>query len=203
MKLRAWQEWGIATRLVAIAVLPALMMFIVVSVALYLAAQDEVRTDVQERGRLLAAALVESSRYGVVSGNVSYLDRTLKGLLTVDKSITAIEVLDARRQPVIVAGESAEQPPDLEVFERPIQVEVLDVDVFDSAARGPHVSQPTDPRIRLRAGETAGYVRVAMSPAPLLEAKRERYYLAVAMVLFATLFSGVAGLYLVQWLRRP
>ena len=57
MKLFQMDSWGVAARLVAIALVPAILMLIAVNVSLYLVAQDEVNNDIRERGRLVAAAL--------------------------------------------------------------------------------------------------------------------------------------------------
>jgi len=199
MKLGRWKDWGIATRLVVIALLPALMMFVVVSLALYFSSREEVREDIQERGRLIAKSLAESSRYGVVSRNAVYLQRTIDRFLEVDRSIAAIEILGPEREPL--AANEREAPPDAHLFESVIQVHML-ADLEWNAG-DPHVSQPEASRPSSGDPKTLGYVRVVMSPGPILEAKRERFYVAVSLVLLATLFSGLAGLYLANLLRRP
>jgi len=202
MKLRAWTNWGLRGRLVTIAVGPATIMFVVISLALYFSGRDEIRSDINERGSLLAAALAESSRYAVVSGNAGPLNETLRGLLAVDKSLIAIEIVDKDRVPIVSVGYTRTGLSELQVFEAPIRVQVPDVDLFDKAG-GPHVSAPVEQAARFRAGEAAGHVRVMMSAFPVLQAKRERVYLSLTVVLLATLFSGVAGLYLAQRLRQP
>ena len=66
MKLFTWRSTDITTRLVMIAVMPATLMFLVISTALYFSNQDEIRRDIEERGNVLAAALAENSLYAVV-----------------------------------------------------------------------------------------------------------------------------------------
>src|SRR3954468_5027233 len=100
MKLRRWKEWGIRGRLLTIAIVPATIMTVVICFALYFSGRDEIRTDIKERGGLLAAALAESSRYAVVSGNTASLQDTLNQLLAVDQSLIRIEVLDPKRTPI-------------------------------------------------------------------------------------------------------
>lgn len=198
-KLMHWRDWGITSRLMTIAVVPTLLMCLVVNLTLYFSGRDELASDIQERGRLIAAALTESSRYGVISGNIAYLERTLKGLLSVDRSIASIEVLDERRKPVVVAG----GPTGIEgmsVFEMPIRAQSIDIDPFDSTAE-PNVPAAAKPAVAL--GQTVGYVRVAMSPAPLLEAKRTHLYFSATIVLAAALLSMMAALWLAQTLRQP
>ena len=201
MKFGPPRTWSITARLVLVATVPAFLMFVVVNVSLYVSGQDEARQTTRERGQLIAAALAETSQYGVVSGNRSYLERNVRQLLRTDSSIAAIEILDANRKPIVAARE-----PILEgiyVFERPIGAEVPDIDLFDQG--GPHVSVPvpSGAPTMFRPGPTAGFVRVSMSPAPILEQQRHRLYVGGLLVLAATLLSGAAGLGLAQRLRAP
>lgn len=202
MTFKAWREWGLVARLITIALLPACLMFVVVSLALYVVSQREIRADIQDRGRLIATSLAESSRYGVVSGNITYLQHTLARYLDVDASITAIEVLSATREPLASVERQHVVPKDAQIFESPIQVQLLEGAPFDWSAEEPHVSSPA-PSAPSGTAKTAGYVRVVMSSAPLLEVMRGRLYLALATVLVATLLSALAGLYLANWLRNP
>ena len=89
MKLWQPQTWSITARLVMVATVPSTLMFIVVNLSLYFSGQDEVRKTIQERGQLISAALAETSQYGVVSGNTSYLERNVRQLLKTDRSDTA------------------------------------------------------------------------------------------------------------------
>ena len=202
MRRPRWARWDIAARLVTIALVPAMLMFIAISGIFYVTSQDEVLDDLRERGMVLTAALAESAQYGVVSGNVGDLDRTLKGLLSADRSILAIQIFDTNKQPITVAGD-ADQPPDNALaFERPIYAQVLDVDLFDNAAR-PHVAERSATRPASRQGNVVGHVRVLMSPDPSLEAKRRRIYIGMGVLLLATILSGFAGVFLAQRLSRP
>src|SRR5687767_12059442 len=105
MKVPRWKDWGISGRLLTIAVVPAILMFVVISIALYFSARDQLRIEIKERGALVAAALAESSRYAVVSGNTSALNETLGGLLSLDQSLIAIEILDADHAPLVSVGD--------------------------------------------------------------------------------------------------
>lgn len=201
MKVAWLQSWGISSRLVMIAVVPAMIMLVAVNVSLYFTGQDEIKTDLQERGRLIAAALAQSSQYAVVSGNTSDLERTLGGVLSADRSIAYIEVMDAQRQVLGVAGTaSAEQQ--FSAAEVPIKTQVLDVNLLDFTNE-PHVSLGEEPRSTSQKGRTVGFVRVIMSPSPLLKAKRQRVYLGAAIALAAAIASGLIGLALAQRLRQP
>ncbi len=199
MKVFEPKTWGITARLVLIATVPAFLMFVVVNVALYFTGQDEAQQALKERGQLIAAALAETSQYGVVSGNVSYLERSVRQMLNTDRSIVAIEILDADRKPIIV--EKGTDANGAYLFERAIATDVPDVSLFDQGG-GPHVSLPSE-ATSFRSGRTVGFVRISMSATSILEDKRRRLYLGGLVVLAATLISGIAGLWLALRLRAP
>lgn len=191
-------EWTFTTRLVTLALVPAFLMFVAVNVSLYLVSLDEAQAEVRERGRVMAAALSEGSRYGVISGNTALVERTVRGLMQADRSIVGVDVLDASRQP-LVAIHMRELDRALSTIEVPISAGSIEVDLLDAASTGLGPGQD-------RTGRTApaaGYVRVTMSPAPLLEARRSRLLLGSGLVMLAALVSGVVGLMLARRLRGP
>jgi two-component system sensor histidine kinase UhpB len=193
MSVRFWHSWGIAARLLTIAVLPASLMFLAVTVALHVSAKNDVRRDVAARGQLVATALAQSSQYGLVSGNHVYLRTTLRHLLQADPSIACIDITDAGHRSV-VADCQVVKPTDVEAFEVPIRLESLpDVDQFEPDPSPSAQSAPL---------RTVGHVRVMMSPVPIFEAKRRTLLAASAFVLVAAVLSSLIGLRLAQRLRR-
>ena len=158
---------SITSLLIGIATVPAFVMFLVVSALTYAARISEVRADIDERGRLLAAVLADGSRYGVISGNEASLHTTLSHLLAADPSISALEILDVQRRPVVMLGPTPGNGPI--AFEHPIKGQAIDVDLFDSTGT-PHGVAAGKPQVR--EGPLLGYARVRMSPEPLLRAKR-------------------------------
>jgi len=194
MKWKAWRQWGIAARLLSIAVLPAGVMALVVTITLQVRAQHEVLRDVAERGRLIAAAMAQSSQYGLVSGNVAYLRTTLHHLLDTDRSIDCIDILDAQRRSVVSACQPGSRPAQAEWSERLVQLDALpEVDLFAPLAD----AKPSSPST-LR---TVGVVRVSMTPEPLLQAKRQSLAVASAFVLAAAVLSCLLGWKLAARLR--
>jgi two-component system, NarL family, sensor histidine kinase UhpB len=188
-----FRGWSFTTRLVALALVPAALMLVVVNIALYLLAADETENDLRERARIVAAALAEGTRYGVISGNVAVVERTVRAMMATDRSIVAIEVLGVDRVPLVaVAG--ADIHGNAFTTESPIIVDAIDVDLLDTGRASKSAELARDAR---------GYVRVSMSPVPLLEAKRSRLLLGSALVLLASVISGTVGLVLARRLREP
>lgn len=191
---------SITTLMLCVAILPALMMWLVVSATIYGSQLKDIRADIDERGRLLAAALAEASRYAVVSGNSVALAGTLQGLLASEPSIARIEVLGPTRQR-LAGAQSAAEAGEAMPFEHPIRAQAIDVDLFDDPAR-PHVAGP--PRdLRASPGEVLGHVRVLMSPQRLVDAKRRNLYFAGGVTLAAALGSGLLGLLLARMIHGP
>ena len=201
MKLRPILLTGITARLVAIALLPALMMFAAIAVTLYLTTRGEAEAEIKDRGELTALALAESSQYSVVSGNVAALSGALRGMLDTDPSIARIEVLNADRVPFASATNTSVRGGTAS-FEATVRADVPEVDLFDSAG-SPHVSLVKPEAPRFRAGRAVGYVRVTMQTEPLLAEKRARLGIAILLVALATVVSGLAGLALAHGLRTP
>lgn len=187
-----WREWGIATRLLIIAVVPASLMFLTVTATLYGLTRRDVRRDVATRGQLVATALAQSSQYGLVSGNTAYLHTTLRHMLEADPSIACIDIRDAAGRGV-VSDCQANKPPEVESFEVPIRIELLpEVDQFE----------PVPVPSTTGSSRAVGTVRVTMSPAPIFESKRRALWVAFALVLVAAVASCLIGLRLARRLRH-
>ncbi|RZI83523.1 MAG: HAMP domain-containing protein [Rubrivivax sp.] len=190
---RWWPSWGIAARLLAVAVLPASIMFLAVTATLYVTAQADVRRDVAERGRLIATALAQSSQYGLVSGNVAYLHTTLRRLVQADPSIACVDITDAARR-LVVSECRDTKPAESSAHEVPVHIESQpNLDWFEPSPA---------PQSGRREVRTVGHVRVTMSPAPLFEAKRHALLVACALVLGAAVLSCLVGVILARRLRK-
>lgn len=200
MSSRLW-HWGIAARLLAIAVLPAFVMFVAVTAALYINAQSDVRRDVAERGRVIATALAQSSQYGLVSGNVSYLRSTLRQLLAAEPSIVCIAITDSARQP-LVSDCQATPPAEHSAVEVPVNIESIpEVDLFEPVPLPDAASAPP-PKPLAGPLRTVGFVRVGMSETPTFQAKRRAVLAASGVVLATAALSCLIGVWLARRLRQ-
>lgn len=189
---------SITALMIGIATVPAFVMFLFVSASTYAARISEVRADLDERGRLLAAVLADGSRYGVIAGHEASLQTTLRNLMAADPSIAALDIVDVERRPVVMRGAAPGRG--AIAFEHPIQGQAIDADLFDSTG-APHGIAAGPPKVR--EGPLLGYARVRMSPEPLLRAKRKGLLIGGLIVLAAAMLSAILGVWLTQRVRRP
>jgi two-component system sensor histidine kinase UhpB len=195
-------QWGIKERVSLITAFPVMLMFVLIVVSSRVTSQSAVQQEIDERGHVVATALAESSQYGVISGNLSYLDRTVDNLLHVDKSISKIEILNRDREVVFKRAATGLREADAKVFEALVRMELIDVDTY-SAVRTPHVPNNEQPTATRQHSNVVGMVRVTMSPLPLL-AKRQRSDGIHVMIAGVSLLTSLGiGLYLAIGLTRP
>lgn len=200
MRPRFWRSWGIATRLLAVAVLPAGLMFTVVTGTLYVTARDDVRRDVSERGRLIAAALAQSSQYGLVSGNVEQLRATLQQMLHADPSIVCITIDNDAHKTVASACQDKSSS-QTSTFQAPVRIESWpDADLFEPPANKGRSA--TSGGLQAKAVlRTIGQVNVSVSATPIFQARQRSMLLAGMLVFTAAILSCMLGLRLVGRLR--
>lgn len=175
---------SITTRLLLIAVVPAALMFIAVTATLYAMTRADAQREMQQHGRMIASALAHSSRYSLMSGNLSYLQTSLKRLTQDDPSIACVSLYDQQQKRLIKVCQSP-TPVITEVVVAPIELEQLpDLEGFELSS-----SQPGAMRM-------IGHVEVAMTVTPLLHAKLKGVMGATGLVLLAAIGSCIVGLIL-------
>lgn len=187
----------ITTLLVGIATIPAFVMFLVVSASLYASRIAEVRSDIDDRGRLLAAALADSSRYGVVSGNEPALTQMLLRIQATDTSISALQILDEQGR--LIASSGSARGESMASYDHPIRAQAIEVDLLGSGSAPQGIA---DGKPRASDGAVLGHARVLMSAEPLLKAKRKSLAIAGSIVLVSAMLSAILGIALSQRLRR-
>jgi two-component system sensor histidine kinase UhpB len=196
--MKAWLDpsrWSIAARLLALALLPTVLMLVAGNASMYWLSLRDAATEIRERGRSVAAALAEASRYAVVSGNTDSAARTIRDLMAADPSLVAVQVLDRGRRVVVEEGAGTVEGSATTDFEVPITSEPLNVDTFDA------VNTPA--RNGTRTGPPLGFVRVRMSADPIIAASVDRLAKGSALVLLATIASLGIALMLAGKLREP
>jgi two-component system, NarL family, sensor histidine kinase UhpB len=179
MSLRSWApgRWSIAVRVLSISVAPVLAMFLAVIATLYSGEEQQAADSVQQNGQLLAKVLAESSPYGVLSRNVDGLQRSTERLLDAQEGVEAIEILDEARRPLARSGVNK---PGRFVFEEPVTADTLDIDLFDTGA--PHINNARGTRSAVAPGPVVGFIRIVMSPEPILSHQRHRAFVSIGLM---------------------
>ena len=197
------RDWSIRSLLIMLAIAPILIMLVALVLAMFFAAQKNMSNDIEEKGRLVAAALAESSQYGVVAGNKAVLEQTMRMLATTDETVARLEILGVDEKPLA----SYQAPGDLTrpvfEFEHPILSRPIDADFFDSASQLHIPGRPAGGSRRIEPSVLVGYVKVSISPMPLLKAKYQSIYSALFLACISAFFGGMFGLALARRIERP
>jgi len=202
MKWAFWQGWSIGTRMACIAMLPVVLLFASFMGYSWYAHRIQVDEELAERGRILARALAETSEYNVISGNLSDLRLTIRGLVQSDASIYRVEVVDSTgRGTVSVVSETA-LAPQKQAYAAPIRKQVIWINLFTDNGT-PHVTAPSDIRPPTVTTTNVGEVRVTMSPTYLLGKQARRFRVELAIAALALAASGVLAFLLARSLAVP
>lgn len=187
-------RWSIASRLLVLALLPTALMLVAGNASMYWLSLRDAATEIRERGRSVAAALAEGSRYAVVSGNTEAVERTVRDLMAADPSLIAVRLLDRDRRVIVEVVSPAVHTQSVE-FEVPIESQPINVDTFDVAGNTQSAGR--------RSGPPLGLVHVRMSADPIVAASVRRLATGSALVLLATIASLGIALMLAGRLREP
>jgi two-component system sensor histidine kinase UhpB len=204
MTLRFWRGWSIGLRMAFITMLPVALLFTSFVWYSWYAHRAQVDEELAERGRILARALAETSEYNVISGNLSDLSLTIKGLVQSDMSVYRIDVVDTSgRNAVSVVSEHPIEPPaDGRWYEAPIRKQVVWINLFSDNGT-PHVSASSDTRPPTLTTEVVGRVRVTMSPTNMLAKQLRRFRIELAIAALALAASGALAYILARSLTVP
>jgi two-component system sensor histidine kinase UhpB len=202
MKRFQWKSWSIGARLIFITVLPVAMMFSSIVWYSYHTRLAEVQEELSEHGLVIAAALAESSEYGVISGNFPDLERVVKGFIQSDTSIYRIDILDADKREILHVVSPLSSNIDSRDFEVPIRKQLLSMNPFDEDG-SPHLSDAKNPMPARLSPEIVGHVRVTMSSSNIFVKQSHRFNVLLMMALLVLAASLLCACYLSRTLTRP
>jgi two-component system sensor histidine kinase UhpB len=200
--LQFWRGWSIGLRMAFITMLPVALLFSSFVWYSWYSHRAQVDEELAERGRILAQALAETSEYNVISGNLSDLRLTIKGLVQSDRSVYRIEVVDASGKTAVsvVSEHPIEAQP--RSHEAPIRKQVVWINLFSDNGT-PHVSASSDTRPPTLTTEVVGRVRVTMSPTSMMIKQLHRFRVELALAALALVASGLLAYFLARSLTVP
>jgi two-component system sensor histidine kinase UhpB len=203
MRLQFWRGWSIGLRMAFITMLPVVLLFSSFVSYSWYSHRAQVDEELAERGRILARALAETSEYNLISGNLSDLSLTIKGLVQSDSSIYRIDVVDANgRNAVSAVSAHPIRPQPGPGYAAPIYKQVLWINLFSDNGT-PHVSASSDTRPPTLTTEVVGEVRVTMSPTNMLAKQLHRFQVELALAALALAASGLLAWVLARSLTLP
>jgi two-component system sensor histidine kinase UhpB len=196
------RSWSIGLRMAFITMLPVALLFSSFVWYSWYSHRAQVDEELAERGRILAQALAETSEYNVISGNLSDLRLTIKGLVQSDRSVYRIEVVDTSGKTAVsvVSEHPIEAQP--RSHEAPIRKQVVWINLFSDNGT-PHVSASSDTRPPTLTTEVVGRVRVTMSPTSMMIKQLHRFRVELAMAALALVASGLLAYFLARSLTLP
>lgn len=203
MKIFRWTGWGINARVTFIGLLPVVLMFLAVVPYSYYARSIDVEQALHDRGRLIASLVAESSEYGVLSGNLGYLERTSRWLLQVDPSIYAIEITDQNKRRLFHLSGTNPVGANTRVFMAPIKRERLVGNTLDDETQPQISAALPESLFPNKPDDVIGYVQVTASPELMMAKQRERILLGSLIAGVALLISLALGYSLSMGLTIP
>jgi two-component system sensor histidine kinase UhpB len=204
MKLQFWRGWSIGLRMAFITMLPVVLLFSSFVGYSWYSHRAQVDEELAERGRILARALAETSEYNVISGNLTDLRLTIRGLVQSDSSIYRIDVIDTNGRNAV--SEVTRHPIQAQApglwYEAPIRKQIVWINLFSDNGT-PHVSASSDTRPPTQPTEVVGEVRVTMSPTNMLAKQLHRFRIELALAALALIASGLLAWVLARSLTVP
>lgn len=197
-----WKNWGITPRVITIAVLPLLVMFLALLSYSYYSRLNEVEEELQERGQLAASLLAESSEYGLISGDLTYLNPTIQSLLQLDNSILSVDVLDAAKRPLLHIDRKPSADGNSREFETPVKRALVAANPFIDR-NAPHVGDQLASELSTKSQQVIGHVRITTSAIDMLAKQRHRVRVWTTIALAILTLAVLLGLGLAMSLTKP
>jgi signal transduction histidine kinase len=195
-----WRPDSIQSRIVAIAMLPALVLALGLGGYMIIQHQGDLENDLKQRGHLLARQLAAASDYGVFSGNTIALQSVVDsvgaevavaGVVVTDRSG---RVLASKGHPIVLSAATLSLAPQRRdekeiatakewIFFEPVRSPALLVDDIGDAYTTTETTSVTEAR------GYVGTVAVALTTATIADEKRQ-FAVAVASMLVTVLIGA-------------
>jgi two-component system, NarL family, sensor histidine kinase UhpB len=187
-------RYSIATRLIALAVVPSLILFVAIALVLSYLIRTDAATDVDDRARVTSLAIANSVQYYMTSGNTEILLRALKRYKDSDSAIAQIDIVDNENKLIASVG-STDVSLTLSTYDAPIVSDEPQIDLLDSrlgvSARPVVIGQSKLSFTQKRLGT----VRVAVALEPVIAPRYKRVLYSTFLVL---LLSCVVTYFAIQ-----
>jgi two-component system, NarL family, sensor histidine kinase UhpB len=201
MTLKPWKNWRIVPQVIFVTTLPVLLMFITVVIYSYYSRSHEVIEELQERGQLTAAHLVDLSVYALYAGDDRYLAPALDKLITTDPSIVEISIKDAKGGIFMHRRRPGNSRDGLLTFVQPVTTQAVEFDNFADASN-PHTDR-SETSSRMKSPNSIGQVLVLVSPEHMLNKQKHRIFVGATIAAVTLIISLLLGLALASGITKP
>jgi two-component system, NarL family, sensor histidine kinase UhpB len=193
---------GIASRLLTVVLLPAIILFVGIALVLFNLAKNDAIADIEDRGRVTAVAIAETAQYAVVSGNARLLEVSLSRFRSSDSSIAAIEVYDDVETLIARVGDTPKSKT-MMTLSAPILRGIPDVDLFDKESPAVSLEAPRSNVTEERLLKDLGSVKLIIHSDALVQLRASRLLYAIGSVGVISIFCATLGIILAQRLSAP
>lgn len=198
---KATRSLGITAHLLIVALVPALLLFVLVSASLLVSLTRDVRHDVELRGEWLASSIAESVLYGLMTGSAADVRQVIERGRG-SPGIVSIEVFDHQHALVGSLEPGAWAGTEVEAWsEVPVTLNALHMSEIYRTEPSRAAGLAWDPGRQHSVGGVIGYVRVGVSPVPVLWERRGTLVFAAVAMVASVLASILVGGYLASQLR--
>ncbi len=210
-----WNNWSIRQQLLLITLLPVTYLFCMLVWHSYWLHSHEVTAEVEERGKIVAKVLAESSEYALATGKLSELRLSLDGLVESERGIVSIDILDANKKILLHSQLNSQlnsqlsstlnsqlvdnNQTELRTFDVPIEKRLLWVNVIsgiDNALLKNNQNSVNNSDHSGASAQLAGYVHVVISPSDLQRRQQHRFGLELAVAALGLLVSALLAVHL-------
>ena len=201
MTIKTWKNWRIVPQVMVITILPVLLMFISVVIYSYYSRSQEVIEELQERGQLTTAHLVDLSIYALYAGDSSYLAPALDKLIEDDPNIVEVSIKDAKGGLFMHRNRQAMSRDAALTFVQPVTAQAVAFDSFaDTTAAH---TDPSDPNSRAKPQNSIGQVVLLLSPQHMLNKQKHRIFVGATIAAVTLIITLLLGLALASDITKP
>lgn len=201
-KLFDWGNWSIRTRLILIAVVPVVYLFLALVSYSYYARLNEVREELDARAKTIATTLADGVEYNIATENIPAVKQMIYGVTQSDRSIYRIDIFDTNRRELTHVENSRNATPASQFIEMPIKHQIFWVILVPdepSTYKNKAQSKSADEKKE----DILGYVRVTMTPTYLLDTQKRRFIIELLTSILALMVSAWLVWFLSASLTRP
>lgn len=196
----SFKRLSLTFRLIFFIVAPLPILGTILLTAVLQQGSSALEQEMDERGNMVVASLASSSEYGVISGNIRYLERVVDKLMRTDENLSAVDILDKNGR-IMVSRKNVRSPASgvaPREFSADISREFLDLDPVDPFALGnesitsPHSSK------NAQTNRIVGTVKISLIPINIVKKQTHRNELWIVLFIVCCIGVSILSYFMAQ-----